>query len=170
MRVPEARQVATCFKKHDFCVEQNALQATRSRYRTESACLIYWYNSMFFVWHEINHFEPPLLWTLTSLITNLFTGMHISVLEVILPEIPTCLNCDLVNFKYSVFIFKVDLYIISQTWDSKFSLGTLQENLTSKRFLLQGNSTDDWIQKCTKLRVSASYNFHPEQKTERVSS
>ena len=35
MRVPEARQVATCFKKHDFCVEQNALQSTSSRYSTE---------------------------------------------------------------------------------------------------------------------------------------
>ena len=44
---------------------------------------------------------------LDSLITNLFTERHIRVLEVILPEIPTCLNCDLVNFKYNVFIFKV---------------------------------------------------------------
>ena len=62
---------------------------------------------MFFVWRKINHFKSPLSWTLDSLITNLFTGRHIRVLEVILPEIPTCLNCDLVNYKYNIFIFKV---------------------------------------------------------------
>ena len=136
-----------------------------------SLWLIDWTKACF-VWGKINHFKPSLSLTLDSLITNLFTGRHIRVLEVILPEIPTCLNCDLlVNFKYNVFIFKVGNMVWLVNYQSNlgfqvFSWNTARAKSNIKKISLTGEL--NW-RLDTKLQLSASYTFHPEQKTERTS-